>query len=88
MQKTSRYKTDSQPLLSNREVEEVQAFSDKLFQLLVEQAEKDSPNGAVAVAFLERAMDFAHFAYGKDGAKNLTLDMLQDIQKRYDFERN
>jgi hypothetical protein len=88
MQKTSRFETDSQPLLSNREVEEVQAFSDKLFQLLVEQAEKDSPKDAVAVAFLERAMDFAHFAYGKDGAKNLTLDMLQDIQKRYDFGRN
>jgi hypothetical protein len=88
MQKTSRFETDSQPLLSNREVEEVEAFSDKLFQLLVEQAEKDSPKDAVAVAFLERAMDFAHFAYGKDGAKNLTLDMLQDLQKRYDFERN
>ena len=88
MQKTSRFETDSQPQLSNREFEVVRDFSDKLFQLLVEQAEKDSPKDAVAVAFLERAMDFAHFAYGKDGAKNLTLDMLQDIQKRYDFERN
>tara|TARA_B100000029_G_C17332659_1_gene872265 strand:- start:254 stop:520 length:267 start_codon:yes stop_codon:yes gene_type:complete len=88
MQETPRFEADAQPLLSNREIEDVQAFSDKLFQLLAEQAEKNSHNGAVAVAFLERALDFAHFAYGKDGAKNLTLDMLQDIQKRYDFERN
>ena len=88
MQETSRFETDSQPLLSNREIEDVQAFSDKLFQLLVEQAEKNIPKDAVAVAFLERAMDFAHFAYGRDGAKNLTLHMLQDIQERYDFERN
>ena len=88
MQETSRFETDSQPLLSNREIEDVQAFSDKLFQLLAEQAEKDSPKDAVAVAFLERAMDFAHFAYGRDSAKTLTLHMLQDIQERYDFERN
>ena len=56
--------------------------------VLAEQAEKDSPKDAVAVAFLERAMDFAHFAYGRDGAKTLTLHMLKDIQERYDFERN
>jgi hypothetical protein len=88
MKNASRYETDPQPTLSNHEVEKVQAFSDKLFRLLVEQAEKDSPHGAVAVAFLERAMDFAHFIYGKDSAENLTLDMLQDIQERYDIKRN
>jgi len=88
MQETSRFQMDPQSPLDTEETEQVQVFSDKILELLVEQAEKKGPMDAVAVAFLERAMDFTHFAYGREGAKKLTLDMLEDIQRRYDFERN
>ena len=81
-------RAQSQHTPGNPELEQVQVFPGKLMELLGEQAQNETFPDAVAVAFLARAMDFAHFTLGKEDAKRLTLHILEDMQGDYDFKRN
>ena len=80
------YKANS--VIRNSQLEQVQAFSGKLIEFLGEQAEKEVPPDAIAVALLARALDFVYFTFGKESAERLTLHILKDMPANYDFKQN
>jgi len=73
---------------SAEDVSKVEKFNDNVIELVEAAANDDAPKDAIVVCLLERAMDLSHYMYGQHRAKNLSLQILEDMQNRYDVQRN